>query len=492
MNYDFWYQPRKNMLVSSEFGAPNAFEHGFDLDDVAAGPLRPAAALLEPRGAHARADDRLRGAGPRAARDPLAARPRGRGRVRRRGALEHDVALRPRQRHWSAEPVITTEGVELEGWPFPVPALITDLVLSMDDKALYFSNWLHGDLRRYDVSDPANPKLTGQALARRRARQAERRGRELNGGPQMLQLSLDGKRLYVTNSLYSTWDNQFYPSCVPGCCESTSRRRLDGGRQGLLRRLRRSPRRAGAGARGAAPGRRLHDGDLPVILAHHMGGEEVLLGSRPPAGRRPRRPASCSSVRRSWQLRRMAAPEASRSAGGGVPRRGGAPARRGRLAGVTTRKLAAEAGVNNGLVHYYFGSVENLLVRVLERFTERLIVRQRAMYADPDALRREVADGDALPGRGPRVPEGLVRAAGVSWNRPELQERVGRVHDEWRAVLTEAFAEPRRATASPFPWTRSSRSWRPSTKGSSWSASRGWRADTASCSTGSTAGSERK
>jgi selenium-binding protein 1 len=27
----------------------------------------------------------------------------------------------------------------------------------------------------------------------------------------MLQLSLDGKRLYVTNSLYSSWDNQFYP-----------------------------------------------------------------------------------------------------------------------------------------------------------------------------------------------------------------------------------------------------------------------------------------
>jgi selenium-binding protein 1 len=35
--------------------------------------------------------------------------------------------------------------------------------------------------------------------------------RELNGGPQMLQLSFDGRRLYVTNSLYSTWDNQFYP-----------------------------------------------------------------------------------------------------------------------------------------------------------------------------------------------------------------------------------------------------------------------------------------
>ena len=37
LNYDFWYQPRKNVLVSSEFGEPNAYEPGFDLDDVAAG-----------------------------------------------------------------------------------------------------------------------------------------------------------------------------------------------------------------------------------------------------------------------------------------------------------------------------------------------------------------------------------------------------------------------------------------------------------------------
>ena len=56
LNYDFWYQPRKNVLVSSEFGEPNAYETGFDLDDVGAGPLRAAAALLEPRRAAARAD----------------------------------------------------------------------------------------------------------------------------------------------------------------------------------------------------------------------------------------------------------------------------------------------------------------------------------------------------------------------------------------------------------------------------------------------------
>ena len=68
-------------------------------------------------------------------------------------------------------------------------------------------------------------------------------------------------------------------------------------------------------------------------------------------------------------------------------------------AGITTRRLAEEAGVNQGLVHYYFGSNENLLVRALERFTERLIARQREMYEADAAVPRQVADGDAVPAR---------------------------------------------------------------------------------------------
>lgn len=36
-------------------------------------------------------------------------------------------------------------------------------------------------------------------------------GKQVHGGPQMIQLSLDGTRLYVTTSLFSTWDKQFYP-----------------------------------------------------------------------------------------------------------------------------------------------------------------------------------------------------------------------------------------------------------------------------------------
>ena len=46
-------------------------------------------------------------------------------------------------------------------------------------------------------------------------------------------------------------------------------------------------------------------------------------------------------------------------------------------AGITTRAVAEEAGANHGLVHYYFGSMESLLARVLERFTDRVIARQR-------------------------------------------------------------------------------------------------------------------
>ena len=209
-NYDFWYQPRKNTLVSSEFGEPNAYEKGFDLEDVGAGRYGHSLHFwdLEKRELQQSIDLGEQGLVPLEIRwlhDPESEQ----GFVG--AALSSAIFRFHRNGSWQADPVITTEAVELEGWPFPVPALITDLVVSMDDQALYFSNWLHGDLRRYDVSDPANPRLTGQLWLGGVLGKPNDTGRELNGGPQMLQLSLDGRRLYVTNSLYSTWDNQFYP-----------------------------------------------------------------------------------------------------------------------------------------------------------------------------------------------------------------------------------------------------------------------------------------
>ena len=113
-------------------------------------------------------------------------------------------------------------------------------------------------------------------------------------------------------------------------------------------------------------------------------------------------------------------------------------------AGITTRALAEEAGANHGLVHYYFGSMENLLARVLERFTDRLIGRQRAMYAAPDvpfaekwrtAMRYLDADRE--------YQKVWFELQALAWNRPDLRDRVAHVDAEWRGVLSEALAEPR-------------------------------------------------
>jgi AcrR family transcriptional regulator len=121
-------------------------------------------------------------------------------------------------------------------------------------------------------------------------------------------------------------------------------------------------------------------------------------------------------------------------------------------AGITTRALAEEAGANHGLVHYYFGSMENLLARVLERFTERMIARQREMYAAPEvpfldkwrtAMRYLDADRE--------YQKVWYELQALAWNRPQLRERVAQVDGEWRAVLSEAFAEPRERYGIPMP-----------------------------------------
>ena len=210
LNYDFWYQPRKNVLVSSEFGEPNAYEKGFDPADVEAGRYGHRLHFwnLAERKLEQTVDLGENGLLPFEVRwkhDPEAEE----GFVG--AALSSTMWHFHRNDGWQADQVIAVDGLDLEGWPFPVPSVISDLVLSMDDRYLYFANWLHGDVRQYDVSDPSNPKLTGQLWLGGVLGKPDDAGRGLNGGPNMLQLSFDGRRLYVSNSLYSTWDNQFYP-----------------------------------------------------------------------------------------------------------------------------------------------------------------------------------------------------------------------------------------------------------------------------------------
>ena len=210
-NYDFWYQPRHNVMVSSEWGAPNTFFSGFDLDDVAAGKygkqihfwnwatheivqtvdLGEAGMIpLEARFHH----------NPESTHGFVGA------------ALSSNIwHWHKSNGHWAADKVVDIPSTDVEGWPMPVPSLITDILLSMDDRFLYLSNWLHGNIQQYDISDPAKPRLSGEVWWGGLLEKGSAvKGRQSAAGPQMLQLSLDGKRLYVTDSLLSTWDNQFY------------------------------------------------------------------------------------------------------------------------------------------------------------------------------------------------------------------------------------------------------------------------------------------
>jgi selenium-binding protein 1 len=100
-----------------------------------------------------------------------------------------------------------------------VPPLVTDIDLSMDDRFLYVSCWGTGELRQYDVSDPFAPKLAGSVRIGgivARAGHFSAAGKALNGGPQMVEISRDGRRVYFTNSLYGALDEQFYPEGISG------------------------------------------------------------------------------------------------------------------------------------------------------------------------------------------------------------------------------------------------------------------------------------
>jgi AcrR family transcriptional regulator len=121
-------------------------------------------------------------------------------------------------------------------------------------------------------------------------------------------------------------------------------------------------------------------------------------------------------------------------------------------AGITTRRLAEEAGVNHGLVHYYFGSVENLLVRMLERFTERLIARQREMYAaDMPFLEKWRTAMRYLMSEDFAYEKVWLELQALAWNHPDLRESLARVNAEWRAVLTDAFEQPHRELGVEMP-----------------------------------------
>jgi methanethiol oxidase len=140
---------------------------------------------------------------------------------------------------WAARKVITIPAEPADAADLPpalqpfgaVPPLVSDIDLSVDDRWLYVSCWGTGELKQYDVSDPSNPRETGSVrlggIVRGQPHPAEPDMR-LHGGPQMVEVSRDGKRVYVTNSLYAAWDEIFYPEGM-GAWMAKLDAHLDGG-----------------------------------------------------------------------------------------------------------------------------------------------------------------------------------------------------------------------------------------------------------------------
>jgi AcrR family transcriptional regulator len=113
-------------------------------------------------------------------------------------------------------------------------------------------------------------------------------------------------------------------------------------------------------------------------------------------------------------------------------------------AGVTTRAVAEEAGVRHGLVHYYFGSMDELLTQTLERFVDQLAEALEALYEDPGL---SFADKWRLGSRfwvdepASRFPKILLELLAMGWNMRSLQPRLTQVHARFRAIFERHFGQ---------------------------------------------------
>ncbi len=231
LHYDFWWHLGYDTMVTSEWGTPSMVETGVQPDLLLDGQYGHRLHFWDlRRRRHAQTVDlgkehqivlELR-----PAHDPTKAY----GFVNTVVSLNNlssGIFLWHRQNGgWATQKVIEIPAEPADEEQLPpalkpfkaVPPLVSDIELSVDDRFLYVSCWGTGELKQYDVSDPFNPKETGSVriggVVRRDGHPAATG--PLDGGPQMVEVSRDGRRVYVTNSLYLPWDAQFYPGGIRG------------------------------------------------------------------------------------------------------------------------------------------------------------------------------------------------------------------------------------------------------------------------------------
>ncbi len=224
--YDFWWHLGYDVMVSSEWGTPNMIEAGLDPNLLLQGKFGHHLHFWDLRrrkhvqsvdlGAQQQMVLELR-----PSHDPTKAY----GFVGVVISLENlssSIWVWHRDNgSWTATKIIEIPAEPADPEQLPemlapfaaVPPLLTDIDLSLDDRFLYASCWGTGEMRCYDVSDPFSPQLVGSVRIGGIAKKTphpKAPSTPLTGGPQMVEVSRDGRRVYFTNSLYRTWDDQFY------------------------------------------------------------------------------------------------------------------------------------------------------------------------------------------------------------------------------------------------------------------------------------------
>ncbi len=228
--YDFWWHLGQNTMITSEWGTPEMVEAGPNLDLLVKGEYGHQLHVWDLAGRrHLQALD----LGPQH-QMVLELRPSHEpnntfgfvGVVVSTADLSASIWLWHRSNgQYAVQKVIEipAEPADPDQLPDPlkafgaVPPLVTDIDLSLDDRFLYVSCWGTGEFCQYDVSDPFHPKKTGSVrLGGIVSRAAHPASGPLTGGPQMVEVSRDGRRVYLTNSLYGSWDPVFYPEGLQG------------------------------------------------------------------------------------------------------------------------------------------------------------------------------------------------------------------------------------------------------------------------------------
>ncbi len=230
LSYDFWWHLGYDTMITSEWGTPNMIEDGLVPDLLLGGKYGRQLHLWDlPKRKHLQAleldEHQQLVLELRPAHDP----------TRAYGFVGVVVSLKDLSASvwtwylakgaWAVRKTLEIPAEPADPELLPpalkpfgaVPPLVTDINLSLDDRYLYVSCWGTGELRQYDVSDPFNARLTGSVrLGGIVAHAPHPASGPLNGGPQMVEVSRDGRRVYVSNSLYKTWDVQFYPEGIRG------------------------------------------------------------------------------------------------------------------------------------------------------------------------------------------------------------------------------------------------------------------------------------